>query len=184
MMKRRQFVKGRLRNSRGFTLIEIIAVLVILVIVSAVVISRGMVTDEAKLQAEVDTLKGHLRYAQYLAMNANEGNVPTVGTIKWGIRVDSSSYTLIKDVNGTQTSPFNLPNESSATHSVSTATRGGTGVELNAVITSSALIDSEYSSVKLVTDGDSNPDIYFYDLAIYNPGVIGEDGSGTVIQYP
>lgn len=130
MLKRRQFVKGRLRNRRGFTLIEIIAALVILAIVSAVVISRGMATDEVKLQAEVDTLKGHLRYAQYLAMNVNEGNVPTVGTIKWGIRVDSSSYTLIKDVNGAQMSPFNLPSESTATHSIAPVNATGTGTVL------------------------------------------------------
>lgn len=92
--------------------------LVIIAIISAVVISRGTGTDTANLQAEVDTLKGHLRYAQYLAMNANECNVPTSDTIKWGIRVDSSSYTLIKDVDGVQTSPFDLPNESSAEQSL------------------------------------------------------------------
>lgn len=109
MLKRRQFVKGRLRNSGGFTLIEMIAVLVILAIVSAVVISRGIATDEVKLQTELDTLKGHLRFAQYRAMN----DLPA---IQWGISLGGSSYTLVRvDAAGT-TSPLNLPGESSATH--------------------------------------------------------------------
>jgi len=113
MIKRRQIVKGRLGNNRGFTLIEIIAVLVIIAIISAVVISRGTATDEAKLQAEIDTLKGHLRYAQYLAMN----DIPPT---QWGINVGTGSYALIR--NPTTTPLPNLPNESSATHSFSPIT--------------------------------------------------------------
>jgi MSHA pilin protein MshC len=93
----------------GFTLMEIIAVLVILAVVSAVVVSRGMGTETAKLQAEVDTLKGNLRYAQYRAMN----DLPAT---QWGINLGGSSYTLVRvDTSGT-TSPLNLPGTSSATH--------------------------------------------------------------------
>jgi prepilin-type N-terminal cleavage/methylation domain-containing protein len=114
MMKRRQIVKGRRGNNRGFTLIEIIAVLVILAIISAVVISRGTGTDAAKLQAEVDTLKGHLRYAQYLAMNDTP---PT----KYGINVGTGSYALVRNPAST-TSNYYLPGESSATHSFSPIT--------------------------------------------------------------
>jgi prepilin-type N-terminal cleavage/methylation domain-containing protein len=124
MMKKRQIVKGRLGNDRGFTLIEIIAVLVILAIVSAVVISRGTVTDTASLQAEVDTLKGHLRYAQYLALN----DIPPV---KWGIQVGGPSYILIKVDAGVTTSPFSLPGGSSATHGFENGvTATGTGTVL------------------------------------------------------
>jgi MSHA pilin protein MshC len=111
MMQIEEIMRDRRRNDKGFTLIEIIAVLVIIAIISAVVISRGTATDAANLQAEVNTLKGHLRYAQYLAMN-------DISPVKWGIQVGGTSYTLIKvDTSGT-TSPFNLPNESSATHSI------------------------------------------------------------------
>jgi MSHA pilin protein MshC len=94
-------------------MIEIIAVLVIIGIISVVVMSRGSATDEAKLQAEVDTLKGHLRYAQYTAMN----DIPPT---KWGIQISGQSYTLVRNLTGngaTFDSPHNLPGESSATHS-------------------------------------------------------------------
>ena len=121
MIKRIQIVKERLVSNRGFTLIEVIAVLIILAIIGAVVISRVAATNNANLQSEVNSLKGHLRYAQSLAMN----NIYTTNTTsanyatrtKWGINVGSSSYTLVKyvaDANANSTSP--LPNESSATH--------------------------------------------------------------------
>jgi prepilin-type N-terminal cleavage/methylation domain-containing protein len=123
MMKRRQIVKSRRGNNGGFTLIEIIAVLVIIAIISAVVISRGTVTNDAKLQAEVDTLKGHLRYAQTLAMN----DLPET---KWGINLGGSSYTLVRVGTTGTTSPFNLPNESSATHSFAPINATATGTVL------------------------------------------------------
>lgn len=112
-MKQEEIMKKLWKNNRGFTLIEVVAVLIILAIVSAVAISRGIDTDAVKAQAEVDTLKGHLRYAQYLAMN----DVPP---FKWGINVGGSSYTLVRldtNTNGT-TNPYNLPGDSSATHNL------------------------------------------------------------------
>lgn len=105
----------KVRNEKGFTLFEIIAVLIILAIISALVISRGFSTKEVNLQVEVDTLKGHLRYAQNLAMNE-------VAPFKWGIQIGETSYTLVQegpDAAGqlVTSSPLSLPNESSATHS-------------------------------------------------------------------
>ena len=117
-----KILKGRCRSNKGFTMIEVIAVLVILAIVSAVAISRATGTSEAKLQAEVDTLKGHLRYAQYLAMN--DISSTTTGYVQWGIDfgTTTSSYKLVKYVGGVlvDPTPFNLPAESSATHSFKT----------------------------------------------------------------
>jgi len=115
MMKTGEIMRDRLKNNKGFTLIEAIAVLIILGIVSAAVISRGMATADVDLQVEVDTLKSHLRYAQYLAMN-------NVSPAKWGIQINGQSYTLVRNLTGNGTtfdSPYNLPNESSATHSIS-----------------------------------------------------------------
>jgi MSHA pilin protein MshC len=129
MMKRSQIVKNRRGNSRGFTLIEIIAVLVILAIFTAVAISSVTGKDAASLQAEVDTLTSHLRYAQALAMNdiSSDAASPT----RWGITVSGPSYTLIKDISGAQTSPYHLPNESSETH---TTTLTGTWTETGTVL--------------------------------------------------
>jgi prepilin-type N-terminal cleavage/methylation domain-containing protein len=112
--------KDSSRHSRGFTLIEVIAVLIILGIVSAVVISRNTGTNEAKLQAETDTLKSHLRYAQYQSMNdisSTTGGVVT-GTY-WGIDVGPTSYTIVR--NPASTTLF-LPGGSSATHDFSPVT--------------------------------------------------------------
>lgn len=109
-MKSNRIVNERLRLNSGFTLIEVIAVLVIIAIIGAVVVSRGISTADVNVQTEIETVKSHLRYAQYLAMN-------DIYPTKWGINFQGSSYTLIKDVSGSQTTPFTLPGESSATHS-------------------------------------------------------------------
>ena len=82
----------RMDSSLGFTLLEIIAILVILGIISAVAVSR--VTDtRADDLAAANTLKAHLRYAQ----------LRTMGDMNdWGIKVESGSYILMrKDDNGT-----------------------------------------------------------------------------------
>lgn len=115
MMKRNKIISERSRQNNGFTLIEVIAVLVIAAILTAVVVVRGMSTADVNLQAEVDTLKSHLRYAQYQALN-------DIAPVKWGINLQGSSYTLVRNISGDNTtfdSPFRLPNESSATHDFS-----------------------------------------------------------------
>ena len=73
------------RNINGFTMIEVIAVLVILGITSVVAISR-MSTDGYKLINVRDTLASHLRLAQARAMNtsAYSGSV-------WGVRFTSAT---------------------------------------------------------------------------------------------
>lgn len=63
-----------LKNNHGFTLIEIILVMVIIVIVSAVIISRS--TDlSAGLITQAEIMKTHIRYAQTLAMSAGGSDV-------------------------------------------------------------------------------------------------------------
>lgn len=57
------------KNNSGFTLIEVIFVMVIIVIISAVVITRS--TDlSTGLISQTEIMKTHLRYAQTLAMSA------------------------------------------------------------------------------------------------------------------
>lgn len=71
---------------RGFTLLEVIATLIIIAIMAAVIVPRvGTTTDTYGLRAEADTLKAHLRYAQFRAMSDD---------VPWRMGVAAGSYTL------------------------------------------------------------------------------------------
>ena len=93
--------------SSGFTMIEVIVVLVLLGILTAVVTSRISSTSTYELAGEVEVVKTHLRYAQTRALADDENT--------WGIAFSSASYTLQKD--GAD-APTNLPGEDSATHNL------------------------------------------------------------------
>lgn len=102
------------KKNRGFTMLEVIAVLIILGIITAFVVSRG-VNNRAELSSENEIIKAHLRYAHCLAL-AND-------IFSWRITFSSGSpdyYTLSKidKSNGTETTPVNLPNEDSPTHNL------------------------------------------------------------------
>jgi MSHA pilin protein MshA len=74
-----------LRNQKGFTLIEIIAVLVILGILAAVAIPKYLsMADEARIKAAqgaVAEVKGRLASAQAKYMMQNSGNAPNSTTL-------------------------------------------------------------------------------------------------------
>jgi len=111
-MKRRQIIKSRLRNNRGFTLIEVVTVLVIIAIISVVVIARSVSTTDVDLASQLEMVKGHLRSAQASAMNT-EGF--------WGINFSSATeYYLFQGVGST--TAIRLPGEENAT--VNLVTKG------------------------------------------------------------
>ncbi len=116
-MLRRFIGKWSGHGSGGFSLVETVVVLVLLGAVAVSVISRS--SDlQAALAAETNVLRGHLRFAQGLAMANNTAN--------WSVQFNSSSYTLLRDG---KLSPINLPDESNPVRLLSEGVRivEGTG---------------------------------------------------------
>jgi len=87
----------RIAHRSGFTLIEVILVLLVLGVLAAVVIPRvGNLGDDVR--AEAERLRANLRYAQSLAMTGN--------TADWSVLISPQSYQLQR--NG-QPAPVNWP---------------------------------------------------------------------------
>jgi prepilin-type N-terminal cleavage/methylation domain-containing protein len=110
MIKRRQIVKNRLKNNGGFTLIEVIAVLIILIIITAIAVTRGM-SIQNDLIPQADIVKTHLRFAQMKALN-DDANT-------WSMAFTAGSYSLSCTAGTNSTCPsstIRLPSESSNTH--------------------------------------------------------------------
>ena len=87
------------RYDRGFTIIEVIAVLLIIAIVTVIAVSKVASTSEYELKSQTEVIKSHLRYAQARAMNTNS---------VWGINFPSSTtYSLFRngDINDTVALP-------------------------------------------------------------------------------
>jgi len=109
--------KNNKKHQRGFTLIEVIAVLVIIAVLAAVVISRMTSPSSFGLVSETDILKGHLRYAQYRAMSHTE---------TWGMQFSTNGYSLLYNKVATTSK---LPNEDSSTHTFSPGITISAGAE-------------------------------------------------------
>jgi len=72
-------------NNRGFTLVEVTVVAVLIGIIAAVVFARSISTDQINVVGQVDKIRNHIRYAQSMAMKSNE---------EWVISCDGSQYWL------------------------------------------------------------------------------------------
>jgi len=85
---RRAIRKGVFGGQGGFTLFEIVMVLLILGIISYFAATRLFTDDAPNQAAELELVKNHLRYAQSRAMNSESS---------WGIKFESSTrYWLFK----------------------------------------------------------------------------------------
>jgi len=95
------------KDNKGFTLIEIITVLLLVCIIGAVILISGVYsTSGDDLPSQTEVIKGHLRYAQARAMNKN-----TIWGIKFFRSEDKSYYYLFQlDKSNNETSVV-LPGE-------------------------------------------------------------------------
>jgi len=102
--------KCGIRSSGGFTLIEVIMVLFIIGVITAVATSVIFYRqDTVDLKPQMELFKGHLRYAQAAAMNSSNNT--------WGIHIiDGSTYCLFR--NGNTNDRFILPGEKFDTYTL------------------------------------------------------------------
>lgn len=102
---------------QGFTMIEVLAVLLVLAVVMTVILSRTPpVEREAYAQAAM--LRSHLRFAQALAMSHPAS--------RWGVSLTPEAYTLLEN---DRPADIPFPNDHAATHRLPDGVRitGGIG---------------------------------------------------------
>ena len=73
------------QNDHGFTLVEVVVVMVLVSIIAAAVFTRSIRTAELNLASRAEKLPSQIRYAQSLAMKTGE---------VWGIFCTGSDYWL------------------------------------------------------------------------------------------
>ncbi len=80
-----------IKNNSGFTLFEIVAVLIVMGIITAFAVGR-VADNKPELIAQKEVLKVHLRYAQSRAMNSNDNyGIESNGNTYWLFRVSSAN---------------------------------------------------------------------------------------------
>ncbi|MBN2283464.1 MAG: hypothetical protein JXO48_06200 [Deltaproteobacteria bacterium] len=93
--------KNTLKASRGFSILEVLVILILLGIIGAIVISRGSSADPYILQSQDEIVKSHIRYAQSRALHtASDWGMRFAGSRTYNGR-SYSNYWLYKgtDVN-------------------------------------------------------------------------------------
>lgn len=72
------------RNDNGFTIVEIIVVLLLMSIIAATVLGRSINTQQLDVAGEADKIKNQIRYTQSMAMKRPDRTV-------WGMKYDSNT---------------------------------------------------------------------------------------------
>lgn len=85
-------------RENGFTIIEVIAVLILISIVSFILVSRMVSSTEENIRVKADTLKGHIRYVQMRAMNTDaDKSIIAACNASFGISMSANSYFMFKN---------------------------------------------------------------------------------------
>lgn len=96
-------------NRRGFTIIEVVATLVIIGIIVVVTVSQFS-SNQNNLVAVADALTSHLRLAQARAMNTSADNITTFNV--WGVRfISTTQYHLFYCANSSACDPTIAANQ-------------------------------------------------------------------------
>lgn len=100
----------QIRNQDGFTMIEVICVLVIIGIIAVAAVVRMTGKNNYDLNSQMEVIKEHLRLAQFRAMSSSS---------PYGINISSNTtYYLFQGIGST--TPLRLPGEDNATVSLTT----------------------------------------------------------------
>ena len=78
------------KNNHGFTLIEIVVVLVLISIIAAAVFQRSISTDQMNFRSQFDKIQNQVRYPQSIAMKQSEW---------WGFTCDTNDYWIFTGTN-------------------------------------------------------------------------------------
>jgi len=98
------------RNNHGFTVIEIVVVLVLISIIAATVFGRSITTDQINFVGQAAKITSHIRYAKSMAMKRNE---------TWGVFCSGSEYWMFQGDEGDLMNKQELPGQESDTVSLS-----------------------------------------------------------------
>jgi len=77
-------------NNRGFTIIEIVVVLVLISIIAAATFQRSITTDQMNLTSQFDKIQNQVRYPQSMAMKQGK---------EWGFACDGGDYWIFTGTN-------------------------------------------------------------------------------------
>jgi prepilin-type N-terminal cleavage/methylation domain len=124
-----------LRNEKGFTLIEIIAVLVILGILAAVAIPKYLdISAQARIlaaQGAIAEVKGRLSSAQGKYMMANSGTAPSSSTL-FTYATGANAYGNVANLSNVGTD-FTVVTATGTPITISVSNVAGTGLTTNVV---------------------------------------------------
>jgi len=98
------------RNNHGFTLIEIVVVLVLISIIAATVFGRSITIDQINFVGQAAKIASHVRYAKSMAMKRSE---------TWGVFSSGNEYWMFQGNEGNLMNKQDLPGQESNTVSLS-----------------------------------------------------------------